>query len=77
MSVVTRRDAPARVARLAAWIVAFHGSAGDPVPCSPEELGAHGSLAGFVVTAVVFSNGRFRRIVLRSRLAAFGQLQPP
>ncbi|MBB5694389.1 hypothetical protein [Muricoccus pecuniae] len=59
MAVVTHRDAPARVAHLAAWIVAFHGSTDHPAPCSPEELGAHGSLAGFIVTAVVFSNGRF------------------
>ncbi|MFC7739610.1 hypothetical protein ACFQX4_28700, partial [Roseomonas sp. GCM10028921] len=40
-------DAPARVARLAAWVLALNGDPALPVPCSPEELAVLGRLAGF------------------------------
>ncbi|MBP0447347.1 hypothetical protein J8J14_21500 [Roseomonas sp. SSH11] len=40
-------DAPARVARLAAWILALNADSDLPVPCSPEELVIYGRLAGF------------------------------
>ncbi|MFC7739500.1 hypothetical protein ACFQX4_28040, partial [Roseomonas sp. GCM10028921] len=40
-------DAPARVARLAAWVLALNGDPALPVPCSPAELAVLGRLAGF------------------------------